>query len=120
MKREPAQLSMRRRCELLDVNRSMLYYEPVPDTEETLELMRLMMNNTRRLRSLVPAEYERSSKRRAGWSLERGSRRLMKKMALEAIYPKPKTSNRNVSHTVYPYLLRGLTIDKPDQSGVRT
>lgn len=39
----------------------------------------------------------------------------MKKMGLEAIYPKPRTSNRNVAHKVYPYLLRGLTIDKPDQ-----
>ena len=42
-------------------------------------------------------------------------RRLMRLMGLEAIYPKPRTSRQNPEHTVYPYLLNGLTIDRPDQ-----
>lgn len=41
--------------------------------------------------------------------------RLMHKMGLEAIYPKPKLSRRNTEHKVYPYLLKGLEIDSPDQ-----
>lgn len=115
MDREHAQLSMRRQCELLEVNRSMLYYEPVSDSQETLELMRLIDEQftatpffgARRIQIML---------REKGWAVTRKRiRRLMKKMGLEAIYPKPKTSTRNMSHTVYPYLLRGLTIDEPDQ-----
>jgi putative transposase len=106
---------MRRRCELLDVNRSMLYYEPVPDTEETLELMRLI-DEQYTATPFFGARRIREKLKEKGWTVTRKRiRRLMRKMGLEAIYPKPKTSKRNVSHTVYPYLLRGLTIDKPDQ-----
>ena len=42
-------------------------------------------------------------------------RRLMRLMGLEAIYPKPKTSRPHPQHKIYPYLLRGLTIDRPNQ-----
>lgn len=115
MNRKPAQLSVRRRCELLDVNRSMLYYEPVPDTEETLELMRLI-DEQYTARPFFGARRIQVKLQEKGWAVTRKRiRRLMKKMGLEAIYPKPKTSNRNMDHTVYPYLLRGLTIEKPDQ-----
>ena len=115
MDREHAQLSMRRQCELLEVNRSMLYYEPVSDSQETLELMRLI-DEQFTARPFYGARRIQIVLREKGWAVTRKRiRRLMKKMGLEAIYPKPKTSNRNMSHTVYPYLLRGLTIDEPDQ-----
>ena len=106
---------MRRRCELLNVNRSMLYYEPVSDTKETLELMRLI-DEQYTATPFFGARRIREKLKEKGWVVTRKRiRRLMKKMGLEAIYPKPRTSNRNVAHKVYPYLLRGLTIDKPDQ-----
>ena len=106
---------MRRRCELLNVNRSMLYYEPVPDTKETLELMRLI-DEQYTATPFFGARRIGEKLKEKGWVVTRKRiRRLMKKMGLEAIYPKPRTSSRNVAHKVYPYLLRGLTIDKPDQ-----
>lgn len=106
---------MRRRCELLNVNRSMLYYEPLSDTKETLELMRLI-DEQYTATPFFGARRIGEKLKVKGWVVTRKRiRRLMKKMGLEAIYPKPRTSNRNVAHKVYPYLLRGLTIDKPDQ-----
>lgn len=113
--RESPDLSMRRQCELLDVNRSMLYYEPKPVSSETLELTRLIDEKftkapffgARRFREWLKTE---------GWNVTRKRiRRLMKLMGLEAFYPKPKTSQRNPEHHVFPYLLRGLTIDSSDQ-----
>jgi putative transposase len=54
--------------------------------------------------------------RREGWAVNRKrARRLMRVMALEAIYQKPNTSRTNADHKVYPYLLRNLTIDRPNQ-----
>ena len=54
--------------------------------------------------------------RREGWSVNRKRvRRLMRVMGLEAIYQKPNTSRRHPEHKVYPYLLRGLAIDRPNQ-----
>lgn len=113
--REVPDLSMRRQCELLDVNRSMLYYKPKPPTDETLELTRLIDEKftkspffgARRIKEWLKTE---------GWNVTRKRiRRLMKLMGLEAVYPKPKTTKRNPEHSVFPYLLRGLTIDSSDQ-----
>jgi putative transposase len=54
--------------------------------------------------------------RREGWSVNRKrARRLMRLMGLAAIYQKPNTSRRHPAHKVYPYLLRGLVIDRPNQ-----
>jgi len=54
--------------------------------------------------------------RRKGWKINRKRvQRLMRKMGLEAVYPKPKTSKPHPEHKIYPYLLRGLTIDRPNQ-----
>ena len=53
---------------------------------------------------------------REGWDVNRKRvRRLMRLMGLEAIYPKPQTSQRNEGHRIYPYLLRGILIDHPNQ-----
>ena len=53
---------------------------------------------------------------REGWGVNRKRvRRLMRLMGLEALYPKPKTSQRNEEHRIYPYLLRGILIDHPNQ-----
>jgi putative transposase len=55
--------------------------------------------------------------RREGWAVNRKRmRRLMRLMGLQAIYQKPNTSRAQPEHRVHPYLLRGLTIDRPNQS----
>ena len=101
---------MRRQCELLGMNRSTWYYEPVPEAAANLALMRLL-----------DEQYLRTpfygSRRMALWLQQEGQavnrkrvQRLLRLMGLEAVYPKPKTTRRCPSHKVYPYLLRGLPI----------
>jgi putative transposase len=108
-------LSVRNQCELLDLNRSTLYYKAVEPDAETLELMRLIDKifmkrpylGARRIRQLLKREGKHVTRKRI--------RRLMKLMGLEALYRKPRTSQGNPEHKVYPYLLRGLDINKPNQ-----
>ena len=80
-----AGLSVSRQCALLRVARSSFYYRPRPESAEELEL------------------------------LKRLDRRLMRKLGLWAVRPKRNTSMRHPEHQVYPYLLRGRTIDQPNQ-----
>jgi len=102
-------------CRLLKVARSTLYYQPVPASVDDLAVMRRMdelylvhpFYGSRRMVVVL---------RREGWAVNRKRvRRLMRLMGLWAIYQKPNTSRQHPEHTVYPYLLRGLTIDRPNQ-----
>ena len=106
---------MRRQCELLGLSRSSLYYEPAAETAENLRLMRL-----------IDQEYTAhpflGSRRLTKWLIEQGEavnrkrvQRLMRLMGLEAIYPKPKLSAAGRGHRIYPYLLRNVSIERPDQ-----
>ena len=104
------EISIRRQCELLDLNRSTYYYEPCGETSENLELMRRMDE----LYMQRPYFGARRMGRHFGISRERAGR-LMRLMGIVAIYPKPKTTRRNKEHKVYPYLLRDITIDRCDQ-----
>jgi putative transposase len=108
-------LSVRRQCELLGLSRSGLYDEPAGETPENLRLMRLIDDQ-------YTARPFYGSRRMTEWPTERGEevnrkrvRRLMRVMGLEAIYPKPRLSTPGKGHKVYPYLLRGVAIERPDQ-----
>ncbi len=105
---------MRRQCELLGLSRSSLYYEPAA-AAANLRLMRL-----------IDREYTAhpflGSRRVTKWLVEQGEtvnrkrvRRLMRVMGLEAIYPKPRLSAAGRGRRIYPYLLRGVSIRRPDQ-----
>jgi putative transposase len=109
------QLSVRRQCQLLGLSRSSLYYEAATETEEDLRLMR-------RIDEEYTAHPFLGSRRLTEWLVEHGEvvnrkrvQRLMRRMGLEAIYPKPKLSLPGQGHKVFPYLLRGVTIDRVDQ-----
>ena len=108
-------LSISRQCRLLTVNRSAFYYNPKPMNPEDLDLMRRIDEfylNTPTAGSRTMRNYLR----RQGYKINRKRvQRLMRLMGLEAIYPKPKTSRPHPEHKVYPYLLRELTIDRPNQ-----
>jgi putative transposase len=102
-------------CRLLKVARSTLYYQPVPVSADDLAVMRRMdelylaypFYGSRRMAAVL---------RREGWAVNRKRvRRLMRLMGLWAIYQKPNTSRQHPEHKVYPYLLRGLTIDRANQ-----
>jgi len=108
-------LPVTRRCTLLEVSRSTAYYRPTGVSAEDLALMRLLdeihlelpFYGSRRLRDELETRGQTVSRKRV--------RRLMRQMGLRALYPKPRTSQPGAGHTVYPYLLRGLSIDRPNQ-----
>jgi putative transposase len=108
-------LSVRQQCALLGLNRATWYYEPAPETEANLALMRR-----------IDEQYLRTpfygSRRMAAWLQREGEevnrkrvQRLMRLMDLEAIYPKPRTTIGGTGHKIYPYLLRNVTVARPNQ-----
>jgi putative transposase len=110
-----AELSVRRQCELVGLSRSAWYYEPATESAENLRLMRR-----------IDEEYTRhpflGRRKMTAWLRSRGNavnpkrvRRLMRVMGLEAIYPKPRLSVRCPNHRVFPYLLRGVSVERVDQ-----
>jgi putative transposase len=107
--------SVRRQCALLGLNRSSLYYEPAPESPENLRRMRLIdrqytdcpFYGSRRLTAWLVSQGEAVNRKRV--------QRLLRLMGLEAIYPKPKLSAAGRGHRVFPYLLRGVAIRRPDQ-----
>ena len=108
-------LGVVRQCRLLAVSRSTLYYRPLGESAETLALMRRIDE----LYLDYPFYGSRQMVRhlaREGVAVGRHRvRRLMRLLGLEAIYRKPRTTVANPEHRVYPYLLRGLTIERPNQ-----
>jgi len=110
-----AGLSISRQCELCGLSRSTLYYEPVGESELNLALMRQIDEQylkTPFYGSRRMAEYLN----RHGHEVNRKRlQRLMRLMGLEAIYPKPRLSQRDTEHEVFPYLLRDVAIVRPDQ-----
>ena len=108
-------LSLLRQCKLLRLSRSSIYYKPRPIKPKDLELMRIIDEQYMK----TPSYGSRSMTsflQRLGFRVNRKRiQRLMRLMGLEAIYPKPKTSRPHPDHRVYPYLLRGLTIGRPNQ-----
>jgi putative transposase len=109
------ELSISRQCRLLGIHRSSFYHRPQPIKPEDLELMRLIDGQYLKTPAWGSCSI-RNPLRRLGYRINRKHvQRLMRLMGLEAIYPRPKTSRPHPEHKVYPYLLRGLTIDRPNQ-----
>jgi len=108
-------LAKRRRCELLDVARSTAYYRPEPLGEEDLALMRLIdeihlqypFYGSRRIRDELEERGHGVNRKRV--------QRLMRQMGLQALYPRRRTSQPGKGHKIYPYLLRDLPIECPNQ-----
>ncbi|MGB4910673.1 MAG: IS3 family transposase, partial [Candidatus Dechloromonas phosphoritropha] len=110
-----AELSIARQAKLLGVSRSSVYYHPKPESNEELDLLKRLddlftenpMYDSRRLQAMLKREGVLIGRRRI--------RRLMKKLGLWAVTPKPDTSRPHPEHKIYPYLLRDMTIDQPNQ-----
>ena len=108
-------LSIRRQCELVSISRASFYRQPAGETRENLELMRLIDEAFMEMPWYGSRQMARHL-RRLGWRVGRKRvRRLMRKIGLVPIYQAPKTSEPNPQHKIYPYLLRHLSIDHPDQ-----
>jgi putative transposase len=114
---EPHQddLSIVEQCELTGISRAGLYYTPVRESAENLKLMRML-----------DEQYTRAPfygvRRMTYWLSEQGYRvnvkrvrRLLRQMGLEAIYPKPRLSQPAPGHRIYPYRLRAVKIERPNQ-----
>ena len=109
-------LSKLRRCELLNISRSSIYYQPksVSDTDQTLmnlidetHTAKSFLGSRRIVDSLADDHNQVVNRKRVS--------RLMKVMGIQAIYPKPRTTQSNPQHKVYPYLLRNMNIDQSNQ-----
>ena len=105
-----------RQVQLLDLSRSSVYYQAQPIAQDDLQLMRRMdelhlehpFAGARMLRDMLKLEGVEIGRKHVGT--------LMKKMGIEAIYRKTNTSRRNQAHRIYPYRLRGLAIERPNQA----
>ena len=115
MDRDHAEISVRRQCELLGVNRAGLYYQSRAESEENHLLMRLL-----------DEQYTRTpfygSRKMTEWLRAKGFEvnrkrvsRLMALMGVEAVYPKPKLSAPGEGHKIYPYLLSGVEVTRVNQ-----
>ncbi len=105
---------MRSQCGLLDLNRSGLYYAPAGESEKNMILMRLIDEQYMETPYFGSRRMKVILKDRGYCIGRKRIRHLMRIMGIEAIYPRPKTSLRNQQHKIYPYLLRGLSIDRPN------
>lgn len=109
-------MSQREQCNVLSVHRSGLYYSPVKVDQETLNLMRAIDEEYlahpfygRRRMTIVMKQQ--------GFLVgEKKVRTAMQVMGLEAIYPKPNLSTADKEHKKFPYLLRNVTVNRPDQA----
>jgi putative transposase len=109
------ELPLVRQAELLRLSRSSLYYEPRPVSAAELAIMRRIdalhldypFAGSRMLRDLLRGE---------GVVIGREMvRTMMRRMCIEALYCRPNTSKAAPGHKIYPYLLRGLAVDRPNQ-----
>ena len=108
------EITISRQAELLGVSRSSFYYKPVVD-EYDLLLMR-MIDEQYTQTPFYGSRKMSAHLRRHDYQVNRKhAQRLMRVMGLEAIYPKPHLSRPGAGHSIYPYLLRGLPITRPDQ-----
>lgn len=109
-------LSIRRQCDLLNINRSSLYYERRPMSRELLNLTNRVDEIYTRYPFYGKRRMRAHLKKEAGVNvgLEK-IRRIYQKLGLEAIYPKPKLSLKNKEHKIYPYLLRDIAIVRVNQ-----
>jgi len=109
------QLGISRQCGMLGIPRSSYYYQPKPTSPEVLELIRQIDEMYLQASTSGSRSMKRQFKRQGQKVNRKRIQRLMRLMGIEAIYPKPHTSRPHPQHRIYPYLLRDLTIDRPNQ-----
>jgi putative transposase len=114
IRRDHPVLSLSRQCEILSISRSSFYYAPKGDTAENLSLMRRIDALFLKYPFYGSRQMARQLRREGICAGRHRVRRLMRLMGLEAIYQAPKTSTPHPEHRIYPYRLKGLTIERPD------
>ena len=108
-------LPISRQCELLPISRSAFYYRECGESSFNLVLMRLIDEQFLETPWYGSRQMARHLRLQGHCVSRKRVRRLMRLMGLQTIYQKPKTTQRHPEHKVYPYLLRGLAITRPNQ-----
>lgn len=109
-------LSIRRQCELIGLNRATFYWQPTGESALNLELMRLIDQEYTRAPFYGYRKMTARLNNQHGYEINhKRVRRLMSKMGLQAIYPRPHLSRPDKQHPKYPYLLRNLAVTRPNQ-----
>jgi putative transposase len=109
------QLSIVRQCELVSISRSGFYHRPAGETALNLELMRLIDAQFLETPWYGSRQMARHLRREGTVVGRKRIRRLMAKMGLAPIYQRPRTTVPNPEHRIFPYLLRDVVIDRPNQ-----
>jgi putative transposase len=111
-----SEISVKKQCELLEINRTSVYYTAAIADMEREELIKSRLDywhtkmcylGVRRLRAKLKEDGLQIGRKLIG--------RYMEEMGIYCIYPKPNLSKRNQAHKVFPYLLRNMTITAPNQ-----
>jgi len=109
------ELSQRRQCALLQLSRSTLYYRPTGESAENLRFMEIIDKQFLEAPWYGSRQMARHMKRQGHKCGRHRVRRLMRLMRLVPIYQEPNTSKKHPAHKIYPYLLKGLAITRPNQ-----
>ena len=108
-------IAVSRQCELLGLSRSSFYYQPAEGSPYNLKLMRLIDEQYTRTPFYGILRMTAYLKGKGHLVNHKRVARLMRMMGLETIYPKPKLSNKEAQTQRYPYLLKGIVIERPNQ-----
>ena len=113
--RDHPRLSVRRQCAMLGIARSGVYRRPSAANDDDLALLRRIDElftrwpflGSRRMAAMLRAEGQAINRKRV--------QRLMRRMGIAALGPKPRTTKPAPGHTIFPYLLRDMTVERPNQ-----
>ena len=113
--RDHPRLSVRRQCAMLGIARSGVYRRPSAANDDDLALLRRIDElftrwpflGSRRMTAMLRAEGQAANRKRV--------QRLMRRMGIAALGPKPRTTKPAPGHTIFPYLLRDMTVERPNQ-----
>ena len=108
-------LSVSRQCALLELPRASYYRQPEPESEQNLQLMRIIDETYLAYPFLGSRQMRNWLRLQGHWVNRKRVQRLMRQLGLEAIYRKPNLSAANPQHRIYPYLLKGMVIDRPNK-----
>jgi putative transposase len=109
------ELSIKKQAELLRLNRSSLYYQPVPPSPEEIAVKHRIDEIYTAFPFYGSRRITAQLRKEGFWVNRKAVQRHMREMGLAAIYPGPNLSRRNREHRIYPYLLRNLDITRPNQ-----
>ena len=115
IRRDHPDLSLSHQCDLLSISRSSYYYAPKGESPENLVLMRIIDDLFLKYPFYGSRQMARHLRREGHRVGRHRVRRLMRLMGLEAIYQAPRTSVPHPAQRIYPYLLGGMVIERPNQ-----